>query len=105
MVDRDDDLHVGIKTSALTLGRFDVLAVMLCYGLFLALMLVVGQWQKMGVVYYAGLAVSAGLFVYHYLLIRGRDRERCFKAFLHNNWVGAAIFAGIAADYLLRRYE
>jgi 4-hydroxybenzoate polyprenyltransferase len=102
MVDRDDDLRIGIRTSAITFGRFDVLAVMLCYFLFLALLVIVGLWQKMGIVYYSGLALSAGLFVYHYLLIRGRNRERCFKAFLHNNWVGAAIFAGIAADYLRR---
>jgi 4-hydroxybenzoate polyprenyltransferase len=103
MVDRDDDLRIGIKTSAITFGPYDVLAVTLCCCLFLALMAAVGLWQKMGVVYYAGLALSAGLFVYHYRLIRDRNRERCFKAFLHNNWVGAAIFAGIAADYLLRR--
>ena len=98
MVDRDDDLRIGIRTAAITFGRFDVLAVMLCYCLFLVLLVVIGLWQKMGVVYYAGLALSAGLFVYHYRLIRERNRERCFKAFLHNNWVGAAIFAGIAAD-------
>jgi 4-hydroxybenzoate polyprenyltransferase len=103
MVDRDDDLRIGIRTAAITFGQFDVLAVMLCYCLFLVLLVVIGLWQKMGIVYYAGLALSAGLFVYHYRLIRGRSREGCFRAFLHNNWVGAAIFAGIAADYLLRR--
>jgi len=102
MVDREDDLRVGIKTSAITFGSFDVLAVMLCYSLFFGLLVAVGVWQRMGVVYYGGLLAGAVLFAYHYLLIRGRDRERCFKAFLHNNWVGAAIFIGIAADYLVR---
>jgi 4-hydroxybenzoate polyprenyltransferase len=102
MVDREDDLRIGIKTSAITFGRLDVLAVLLCYSLFLGVLAAVGVWQRMGVVYYGGLLAAAVLFAYHYLLIRGRKRERCFKAFLHNNWVGAAIFAGIALDYLRR---
>jgi 4-hydroxybenzoate polyprenyltransferase len=104
MVDREDDLKIGIKTSAITFGRFDVSAVMLCYALFLGVLVAVGLWRGMGVAYYAGLVVAAALVLYHYLLIRDRNRERCFKAFLHNNWVGAAVFAGIAADYLSRGF-
>lgn len=104
MVDREDDLKIGIKTSAITFGRFDVSAVMLCYALFLGVLVGVGLWRGMGVAYYAGLVVAAALILYHYLLIRDRNRERCFKAFLHNNWVGAAVFAGIAADYLSRGF-
>jgi 4-hydroxybenzoate polyprenyltransferase len=104
MVDREDDLKIGIKTSAITFGRFDVSVVMLCYALFLGVLVAVGLWRGMGVAYYAGLVVAAALVLYHYLLIRDRNRERCFKAFLHNNWVGAAVFAGIAADYLSRGF-
>jgi 4-hydroxybenzoate polyprenyltransferase len=56
----------------------------------------------LGMAYYAGLLVAAGVALYHYTLIKGRSREECFKAFLHNNWFGAAVFAGIALDYLVR---
>ncbi len=103
MVDREDDRKIGIKTSAITFGRFDVAAVMLCYGLMLAILAYVGLALGRGMFYFAGLAVAAALMGYHYQLIRQRDPVRCFKAFLHNNWVGAAIFAGIALDYALAR--
>lgn len=101
MVDRPDDLKIGIKTSAITFGRFEVAAVMLCYGVFLACMVWVGWHERLGVFYYMGLAGAAGIALYHYTLIRGRDRARCFKAFLHNNWLGAVVFAGIVLDYLI----
>jgi len=100
MVDREDDLKIGIKTSAITFGRFDVAMVMLCYLLMLSTLTGVGLWLRMGVFYYGGLVVAAGIAAYHYMLIRNRERDRCFKAFLHNNWLGAAVFAGIALDYL-----
>ena len=103
MVDREDDMKIGIKTSALTFGKYDVAAVMACYGIMLAILAWVGVAARLRWPYYLGLALAAGLMIYHYGLIKGRDRERCFKAFLHNNWVGAAIFAGIALDFLLRR--
>jgi 4-hydroxybenzoate polyprenyltransferase len=103
MVDREDDLKVGIKTSALTFGKYDVMAVMACYGGMLAILVWVGVRSHLHWPYFLGLAVAAGLMGYHYQLIKGRDRAQCFKAFLHNNWVGAAIFAGIALDFLLRR--
>jgi 4-hydroxybenzoate polyprenyltransferase len=102
MVDRDDDRRIGIRTSALVFGRFDVAAVMACYAIFLAMMAGIGAWQRFGPFYFAGLAVAAGIAGYHYTLIRGRDREACFRAFLHNNWLGAAIFAGIVADHAWR---
>ena len=102
MVDRPDDLKIGIKTSAITFGRFDVAAVMICYGLTLALLGWVGLMTGGGLFFVAGLAVAAGIMVYHYTLIRERDRPKCFKAFLHNNWVGAAIFVGWVVDYLAR---
>ena len=103
MVDRDDDLHIGIKTAAITLGRHDVLAVMVCYGVMLTLLAGIGLQRGLGLVYYLGLAAGAAVMTHHYRLIRGRDREACFKAFNQNNWVGAIIFVGISADFAIRR--
>jgi 4-hydroxybenzoate polyprenyltransferase len=101
MVDRDDDVRVGIRTSAILFGRHDVAAVMICYGATLAILVWVGMYEKLRWPYYAGLAVAAAMMGYHYTLIRDWTREGCFKAFLHNNWVGAVIFAGIVAAYAL----
>jgi 4-hydroxybenzoate polyprenyltransferase len=103
MVDRDDDLRIGIRTAAITLGRHDVLAVMICYGAVLVILAGIGMNRGLGVAYYLGLAGAAGLMGYHYRLIRGRGREACFKAFNHNNWVGGAIFAGIFADFAIKQ--
>ena len=100
MVDRDDDIHLGIHSSALLFGKYDVAAVMACYAVTLALLAATGRMVGLGWAYYAGLAVAAGIALYHYTLIRNRNREECFKAFLHNNWFGAAVFAGVALDYL-----
>jgi 4-hydroxybenzoate polyprenyltransferase len=101
MVDKVDDLKIGIKTSAITFGQFDVAGVMLCHAVFLGSMVAIGLMQNLGVIYYASLAAALGLVLYQYGLIHDRDRPRCFKAFLHNNWVGGTIFAGIALDYLV----
>ena len=101
MVDREDDLKISIKTSAITFGRFDVAAVMLCYAVTLLIISGVGFTLHMGWPFYAGLAVAAGIFGLHFTWIRGRERAACFKAFLHNNWAGAAIFAGIVVDFLV----
>jgi 4-hydroxybenzoate polyprenyltransferase len=103
MVDRDDDLRIGIKTAAITLGQYDVAAVMACYGVTLALLAGVGVHHGLGVVYYLGLAGAALFMAYHYRLIRGRGREACFKAFNHNNGIGAIIFVGIFVDFAMRR--
>ena len=102
MVDRPDDLKIGIKTSAITFGRHDVLAVMLCYAATFVLLTVVGALAGLGFAWYAGLVVACAIAGYHYTLIRARDRADCFKAFRHNNWVGGAIFAGLFIDFLLR---
>jgi 4-hydroxybenzoate polyprenyltransferase len=102
MVDRDDDLKIGIKTSAITFGRFDVAAVMLCYAVFLLIWLMVGWQLQLGWSFYLGLLLAALGALYHYWLIRDRERMACFAAFRQNNWLGAAIFAGIAAHYALR---
>ncbi|HJW03049.1 MAG TPA: 4-hydroxybenzoate octaprenyltransferase [Azospira sp.] len=101
MVDRPDDLKIGIKTSAITFGRFDVAAVMACYGITFSLIAWVGHGLHRGWPFYAGLVGAAGLAIYHYTLIRTREGAPCFKAFLHNNWVGASIFAGIVVDFWL----
>jgi 4-hydroxybenzoate polyprenyltransferase len=101
MVDRDDDLKIGMRTSAITFGRWDVTAVMLCYGVALAIDLVCGWLLGLRWWFVAGVAVAAAMAVYHYTLIRDRDRMRCFAAFRHNNWLGAALFAGVALDYAL----
>jgi 4-hydroxybenzoate polyprenyltransferase len=101
MVDRDDDLKIGIKSSAITFGRYDVLAVMLCYLATLALLVLVGNQLAMNIYYYAGLLMAAVVAIYHYFLIKNRDRENCFNAFLGNNWFGFFVFTGMLAHYLI----
>jgi len=101
MVDREDDLRIGIHTSAITLGRFDVAAVMASYALMIMLLAWTGGTLQLGWPFHAGLAVAGGMMYYHYTLIRDRSRDGCFRAFRHNNWVGLAIFAGIALSYVL----
>jgi 4-hydroxybenzoate polyprenyltransferase len=100
MVDRDDDIRIGLKSSAILLGRYDVTGVMLSHALFLAMMVVLGTVYRLGAVYYLGVGAALVLVAWQYYLIRGRERERCFRAFLNNNWVGMAIFAGLALDLL-----
>ena len=102
MVDRDDDIHLGIHSSALFFGKYDVVAVMICYLITLLLLAVAGLMAGLGLVYFAGLVVAEGIAFHHYKLIKDRSREKCFAAFLHNNWFGAAVFAGLAVDYWLR---
>jgi 4-hydroxybenzoate polyprenyltransferase len=102
MVDRPDDLKIGIRTSAITFGRFEVTAIMACYAVTLLLLGWAGLVTGRGAAFFAGLVVAAGIMGYHYTLIRERDRPKCFRAFLHNNWVGAAIFTGWVLDYLLK---
>jgi 4-hydroxybenzoate polyprenyltransferase len=99
MVDRDDDAKLGMRTSALTLGRCDVATVMASYAAMILLLVWIGVERRLGLPYFAGLGLAWAMMGYHYLLIRGRSREGCFKAFRHNNWVGAAIFAGIVFSY------
>jgi len=102
MVDRDDDVRLGLRTAAIAFGRFDVGAVMLCYAIYLGGMAAVGVLHHMGHYYYSGLAVALGCAVYHWTLIRRRERDGCFKAFLHNHWFGLAVFGGIVVDYAVR---
>jgi 4-hydroxybenzoate polyprenyltransferase len=102
MVDRDDDLKLGLRTSAIAFGQFDVLAVVLCYAVYFALLVWVGRMQGLGPYFYAGVLAATLLALWHYALIRRRERAGCFRAFLGNHWVGLAIFAGTVADYALR---
>ena len=102
MVYRDDDLKIGIRTSALTFGRYDVLAIMLCYAVTLGIYAAVGVALGWIWPFWIGLAGAVACAVYHYTLIRERERMACFAAFRHNNWLGGILFAGIAAQYALR---
>jgi 4-hydroxybenzoate polyprenyltransferase len=100
MVDREDDLKIGIRTSAITFGRFDTAAVAACYVAALLLLAWVGWARSIGWPFYAGLVAAAALAAYHLWLIRDREPRACFRAFLHNTWFGAAIFAGVVLSYL-----
>jgi 4-hydroxybenzoate polyprenyltransferase len=102
MVDRDDDVKIGIKTSAIFFGRLDVAAVMTCYALFLMGMGVIGFSYGAGWFFYIGLLLATVLALHHYTLIRGRDRMKCFTAFRGNNLVGLCVFIGVALDYAVR---
>jgi 4-hydroxybenzoate polyprenyltransferase len=102
MVDRDDDLRIGLKTSAITLGRHDVPAVMAFYALYLGSWALLGRWLGLGTVFLLGIAAAAAQAIWHYKLIRTRSREGCFRAFRLNHWLGFAVFAGVAADLALR---
>jgi len=104
MVDRDDDVKLGMRTSALTFGRFDVVAVAVCYAIYLGGMAWAGYLLQLGVNYWGGLVVAAVLAGYHLVLIRTRERNRCFRAFLSNHWLGFAIFAGVALDFAVRQH-
>ncbi|MDH5692863.1 MAG: 4-hydroxybenzoate octaprenyltransferase [Gammaproteobacteria bacterium] len=99
MVDREDDLKIGVKSTAILFGDADRVIIGLLQALTLAGLFVVGQHQGLGVFYYSGLAVGTALAIYQQTLIRNRERQQCFKAFLNNNWFGAIVFAGIALNY------
>jgi 4-hydroxybenzoate polyprenyltransferase len=102
MVDRDDDLRIGMKTSAITFGRFDVAAVMASYAMLLLIWAWLGWRLGLGAVYLLGVAAAAAQALWHYTLIKDRTREGCFKAFRQNHWLGCALFAGVALDLALR---
>jgi len=102
MVDRDDDLKIGMKTSAITFGRHDVAIVMASYAIFLASWTVIGVRAGLGAGLYLGITAAAAQAAWHWRLIRERTREGCFLAFRQNHWLGFAVFAGVVAGYALR---
>jgi len=102
MVDRDDDLRIGIRTSAITLGRFDVAAVMAFYSAYLTVWGLVGLDLGLGAAYFAGLGVAAAQAAWHHRLIADRSRDGCFRAFRLNHWIGLAVFAGVVLDSIVR---
>ena len=101
MVDREDDLKIGLHTSAITFGRFDVSAIMCCYLAHLALVSYVGWALGLRLWFATGVAGAFGCVIYHYFLIRHRNPAACFKAFRHNTWIGCLIFIAIAIDFAL----
>ena len=103
MVDRDDDMKIGIKSSAIFFGKYDVIAVMVCYAIMLGLLVYVGKLMGFGKYYFIGLAAALLLVFWQYILIKSRGKSNCFKAFLHNNWIGLVLFIGLAAEYYFRR--
>lgn len=102
MVDRDDDLKIGIRTSAITFGKWDVLTVMFCYALYLLLLALAGWHLRLGTFYFLGLVIACACAIHHFFLIKDRERIACFKAFRLNNWLGAAIFFGVCLDFAVR---
>lgn len=101
MVDRDDDLRIGMKTSAITLGRFDVPVVLASYLVYLSIWALALVNTAAGAIFYIAIAVALAQVAWHYTLIRGRTREGCFKAFRINHWLGFTVFAGIVVGYTL----
>jgi 4-hydroxybenzoate polyprenyltransferase len=102
MVDRDDDLRMGSKSTAILFGEMDLVAQGILYALFLYALFQVGRRAELGMYYWGALGVAALLIIWEFVMARRRDRDGCFRAFLHNHWVGAVVFAGIALDYAMR---
>jgi len=100
MVDRDDDRRIGVKSTAILLGRYDRLAIGLCHAVTLVLLVLAGTLAERGAIYFFGLLVAAVIAVYQQWMIRAREPALCFRAFVGNNWFGAAVFAGLFASYL-----
>lgn len=99
MVDRDDDLKIGVKSTAILFGRFDLLIIALLQLFTLILLVILGLLLNLTFWYYLSLIASAGLFIYQYLVTKARERDRCFYAFRHNNWVGLVIFIGLIVSF------
>ncbi len=100
MVDREDDLKIGVKSTAILFGDLDRIIIALIQFIIFVAMVMLGKRLEMGVYYYLGLVIAAGLAGYQQYLIRDRDRDKCLKAFLNNHWFGLAIFTGVVLNYL-----
>ena len=103
MADREDDLKVGVKSTAILFGRHDRLITALLHAVVIALLGVVGALNDLGPAYYLGLAAATGFALYEQWLIRAREAKACFRAFLNNNWFGLVVFVGLAVDLALRQ--
>ena len=103
MVDRDDDLKIGMKTSAITMGRYDVLSIALCYVIYLSIWTIAGVLYSYSAIYLIALFAAIVQVVWHVWLIRNRDREACFKAFRLNHWLGFTVFLGIAVSLMFKQ--
>ena len=102
MVDRDDDVSIGLKSTAILFGRFDLLILRLLKIIMIALLVLLGWRLQFSWPWYAGVIIAAILFIQQQYLVRNRGRDACFKAFLNNNWVGVAIWAGLLTTYMIR---
>ncbi|KAA3629388.1 MAG: 4-hydroxybenzoate octaprenyltransferase [Proteobacteria bacterium] len=102
MVDRKDDLKIGIKSTAILFGELDKLIIGILQALVLGALFLIGQQAKLGGFYYMGLTVAAGLAIYEQWMIREREPAACFRAFLHNNWFGLVVFCGVVLDFWAR---
>ena len=102
MVDRDDDLRAGSKSTAILFGDMDLVAQGVLYALVFAALWMVGRQAQLGLYYWIALAVAALLAAYEFRIARHRERDACFRAFLHNNWIGAVVFAGIAIHHAMQ---
>ncbi len=100
MVDKEDDLKIGVKSTAILFGRFDRQIIGVIQVIILGLLILIGQLEELTLPYYLGLAIAAGLSIYQQKLIFKRERAACFKAFLNNNWYGFAVFMGLLINYL-----
>ena len=101
MVDREDDIKINVKSTAILFGRHDRIITALLQLIFLALLILIGHQQALGTIYFSSLLIISGLFLYQQYLIKDRNPATCFKAFLNNNFVGMAVFIGIAADFAI----
>ena len=102
MVDKEDDLKIGVKSTAILFGSYDRHIMAFLQLIIIGLLIIVGQMKHLSWPYYGGILVATGLFVYQQKLIYYRDKTQCFKAFLNNNWFGMVVFIGLLVDYLLR---
>jgi 4-hydroxybenzoate polyprenyltransferase len=100
MVDREEDKAIGVKSTAILFGRFDLLALKILMFLMILMLLVTGHFMQLSWPWYAAVAISVALFAWQQWMVRRREREACFRAFLHNNWVGLSIFVGLAAHFI-----
>jgi 4-hydroxybenzoate polyprenyltransferase len=101
MVDKNDDIKVGVKSTAILFGQYDKLIIMLLQILSLFLLTTVALWLTLSWLFYLALVISMGLFLYQQMLIKDRDRTLCFKAFLNNNYVGLVLALGIIGHYIM----